>query len=91
MYRLYKNKKFKKSFAKVSRDKNFKESEFEHVLETLLLGKVLEPKYKDHKLNGEYLGYRECHVQNDVLLIYFYEKDMLVLILIDIGSHSDLF
>ncbi len=54
-------------------------------------GKVLDKKYKDHKLSGDYIGYRECHVQNDILLVYSIEGEVLVLYLLDIGSHSELF
>lgn len=51
----------------------------------------LEPKYRDHVLKGEYQGHREYHIKPDLLLIYKIEKDMLILLLADIGSHSQLF
>ena len=61
-------------------------------LQTLLLqNKKLENKYKDHGLSGDWIGYKECHLQNDILLIYKYEDDVLWLVLADIGSHSKLF
>jgi mRNA interferase YafQ len=91
MYKIYKSKQFEKSFKKISKQKNFKKEELEHVLTQLVLGNKLEAKYRDHKLIGKYEGYRECHVQNDILLIYFYESDTLTLLLIDFGSHSQLF
>ena len=40
---------------------------------------------------GELFGYRECHIKGDLLLIYKIEKENLILILVDIGSHSQLF
>lgn len=91
MYKAYKTKNFLKSYKNLVKNKIFKVLEFEYVLEKLLLNIPLEAKYKDHKLNGEYLGYRECHIQNDILLIYSYENDILILTLIEIGSHSQLF
>lgn len=30
----------------------------------------LPAKMKDHKLDGSFKGYMECHLDNDVLLIY---------------------
>lgn len=51
----------------------------------------LEARYKDHALNGQYKGYRECHIQPDWLLIYLIEDDILTLTLVDTGTHSDLF
>lgn len=57
----------------------------------LASGKVLDKKYKDHQLKGEYKDYRECHVLNDLLLMYKIENDELILVLANIGSHSQLF
>ncbi len=31
------------------------------VIEKLLENQELEPKYKDHALNGNWKGYRDCH------------------------------
>ncbi|MCI8584305.1 MAG: type II toxin-antitoxin system RelB/DinJ family antitoxin [Lachnospiraceae bacterium] len=42
-------------------------------------------------LNGQYKGYRECHIQPDWLLIYLVKNDILTLTLVDTGTHSDLF
>lgn len=90
-YTLKTSSRFKKSLKRVSKSKNYRQSELLKVINTLLESKELEPKYKNHKLNGEYLGYYECHVQNDLLLIYKYVDDELILYALDIGSHSDLF
>lgn len=53
--------------------------------------KVLEKKYKDHKLQGEYAGFRECHIKPDLLLIYEKFEQILILNLARVGSHSQLF
>lgn len=54
-------------------------------------GKVLPHKYQDHPLNGNYAGYRECHISPDWLLIYAKYDEELILVLLRTGSHSDLF
>ncbi len=54
-------------------------------------GEVLEEKYRDHDLTGNYKGCRECHVEPDWLLIYEVVDDVLVLMLYRVGSHSELF
>ncbi len=36
-------------------------------------------------------GVRECHIQGDLLLVYKIEQGVLVLALLDIGSHAYLF
>ena len=63
----------------------------EEVIYKLSQGILLEPKYHNHMLTGDYTGYYECHIKPDWLLIYLIENDILTLTLIDTGSHSDLF
>ncbi len=62
----------------------------EEVVNLLLEGKRLPKKYYDHGLQGNWKGYRECHIQPDWLLIYLVENDVLTLTLISTGSHSEL-
>ena len=50
---------------------------------------LLDPKYKDHKLQGEWKDCRECHIESDWLLIYRLEKDFVSFE--RNGTHSDLF
>ena len=61
------------------------------IIEKLVQGEMLEAKYRDHSLTGDYKGTRECHIEPDWLLIYEIFEDVLVLSLQRIGSHSDLF
>ena len=53
--------------------------------------KTLPEKYKDHRLTGDYTGYRECHITPDWLLVYRIDWDQLILVLTRTGTHSDLF
>lgn len=62
----------------------------EKVIDTLAKGEVLPPKYKNHPLKGKYLGYYDCHILPDWVLIYKIEKEELILLLFDIGTHSDI-
>lgn len=61
------------------------------VVKILVDGQVLPEIYKDHELTGNWIGHRECHIQNDWLLIYKKIEDILVLELTRTGTHSDLF
>ena len=63
----------------------------EKVIDQLANGKVLSPKYKDHQLTGSLKEYRECHIKNDLLLMYQKQDEMLILSLVDIGTHSNMF
>jgi mRNA interferase YafQ len=59
------------------------------VIESLVTGDELAPRYRDHVLVGQYKGTRECHIEPDWLLIY--ELGESEIVLIRTGSHSDLF
>ena len=91
MYQIIYSSQYQKSLKKISRGGNFPRKEIERVVDLLIMGKMLPIKYKDHKLNGELRDFRECHIKGDLLLIYKIEKENLILVLVDIGSHSQLF
>ena len=64
---------------------------FKDVVRIFAEGKKLDPKYKDHKLKGKWLGFRDLHIKDDWILIYRYEgEDTLTLCLTRTGTHSDL-
>ena len=59
------------------------------VLDVLLNEEKLDRKYHDHELSGNYVGYRECHIESYWILIYKIADGQLKLQ--RTGSHSDLF
>jgi mRNA interferase YafQ len=89
-YKLILSNRFKKSLKRVKK-RSFDISLMQTVVDTLLEGKPLEERYRDHALTGNWNGFRECHIQPDWLLIYIIEDDILTLTLTDTGTHSDLF
>ena len=40
------------------------------VILKLARGETLPPKYKDHALSGDLEGLRDCHIENDWVLLY---------------------
>jgi mRNA interferase YafQ len=54
-------------------------------------GEVLSAEFSDHKLTGNLKKFRECHLAPDILLIYQIDEGILVLTLVSIGNHSQLF
>lgn len=90
MLKIYQTNKFKKSLKRI-RKRNENIDELKFVISELQNQRELDKKYLDHELNGKYIGYRECHVKNDLLLVYRIIENILVLELFDLGSHSDLF
>lgn len=59
------------------------------VIATLAAGGVLDRKYKDHALTGNFSGLRDCHIEPDWILIYRIVGEILHLE--RTGTHSDLF
>ena len=55
----------------------------------LAAGEVREEKFKDHALQGNYAGTRDCHINPDWLLIYAIVGNELRLV--RTGSHAELF
>ena len=91
MYSLFLSNRCKKSLKKLEHHKKFKKEVFDRVINILLTGRRLPKEYQEHKLSGEYEGCYECHVQNDILLIYYFDGGKCMLVGVDIGTHSELF
>ena len=84
--------KFKKQHRKLKRQ-NKDLNKLYIVINNLLNGEELPAKYNNHKLtdNKKYSECFECHIEPDWLLIYKVKKDKVVLLLVETGSHSELF
>ncbi len=61
----------------------------DEIIRDLVKEHPLPSKNKDHPLQGNYKGHRECHIEPDWLLIYKIEGNDIYFI--RTGSHSDLF
>ena len=85
-----KSRKFKKDQEKAKRQrKDF--AQLIEVISLLLQDKPLPAKYRERPLSGEWKGYRDCHVENDWVLIYQIDRQENTLLLQRLGSHSELF
>ena len=71
------------------RQNNYDEDALNKVIKLIQKGKPLPNKYEDHPLEAKYSGYRDCHIENDWVLIY--KNTKRALILERTGTHSDLF
>ncbi|MDP2655119.1 MAG: type II toxin-antitoxin system YafQ family toxin [bacterium] len=91
MYRVRSTQAYRKAYKRVSKHKNFDSARLEEIIDTLASGEKLNARYQDHQLSGELQDYRECHVKGDLLLQYQIQNNILVLLLVDIGTHDDLF
>ena len=91
MYEIRSTKTYRKAYKKVIKHKDINLELLGEVIDRLARGEKLAAKYKDHQLTGELKEFRECHVQNDLLLVYIKNSDLLILVLVNIGSHSQIF
>ena len=81
---------FKKDFKRIKK-RGYDISRLEKIVELLANEVPLPEQFKDHNLSGNYIGFRECHIAPDWLLIYQVDNNELVLVLSRTGSHSNLF
>jgi len=59
------------------------------LIEFLASGSDLTESYRDHALSGNWMGWRDCHIESDWILIYKLTPEALTLG--RTGSHSGLF
>jgi mRNA interferase YafQ len=88
MLRIITTKKFHRDVKKA--EKQEKKLILLKKIMTDLANEIALPlKFRDHKLTGNYINHRECHVAPDWLLIYKLEKNDIIFE--RTGSHSELF
>jgi mRNA interferase YafQ len=80
---------FKKDFKKITKLPIAEIIEVGNVISTLQKGLLLEAKYVDHALSGNWNDFRDCHIKPDLVLIYRIHETYLQLA--RIGSHNDIF
>ncbi|GBR73671.1 toxin YafQ [Candidatus Termititenax aidoneus] len=85
---LKQTSQFRKDYKRIKK-RGYAVSILAEVLKTLLAQKPLEQKYQDHQLTGKWKDFRECHLQNDWLLIYQVLHKELILLATRTGTHAD--
>jgi len=90
MYKLLRHKFFKKDLSKIK----FTDTQFENFIKycgLLVEGKKLPYESLDHKLKGDFIGYREFHIGGDLLVVYKKDEKNKEITLVAIGSHNQIF
>ena len=90
MYQPFATNKFKKDLKPCNRQ-NKDMTKLKKIIDLLCHDKKLPIRNKDHFLSGNWANYRECHVEPDWLLIYKINPEDLLVELIRLGSHAELF
>lgn len=89
LYEVKKTSRFKKDY-KLAKKRGQDVKALQEIISLLADGKPLPEKNCDHALTGDWIGFRECHITPDWLLVYMKDDDILVLTLTRTGTHSDL-
>jgi len=93
MFNLIPTNQFKKDLKTVSKRSLKNVPLITEFLEKLQIqgAEGIDRKYRPHKLSGNYKDNWEAHIKPDLLIIWLEVTEEMEIILIRIGSHSDLF
>ena len=91
-YEIIMTSAFKKEL-KIIKKRNKDLEKLTKIVNKLANNEELDIKYKDHQLinNLRFENCRQCHIEPDWLLVYRKNNNNLILVLIETGTHSDLF
>jgi mRNA interferase YafQ len=86
-------KTFLKDWERLSHSGRYDLNKLKEVMVLLIANEApLGPEWKDHELQGDWSGYRECHVGGDFLLIYKLSLGKPeIIVFVRTGTHSELF
>ena len=90
MFEVVLSNRFRKDL-KLAAKRGLRLDELNTIVEQLAAGQTLPERNRDHALTGDYIGFRECHIRPDWLLVYRVDGDALELFLFRTGTHTDLF
>jgi len=91
-YKVILTTPFKRDLKKLKK-RGKKIEKLNDVVDMLAMEMVLDPKYRDHQLTNSkrFFACRECHIEPDWLLVYKKSNQEVILLLVETGTHSDLF
>lgn len=91
MYSVQTTKNYERAFKRCVR-RGLPMDKLDKVVKLLEATGSLPQKYRPHKLSG-FVGNNvwECHIQPDWILVWRQYDDELVLLMLDTGTHADLF
>ena len=90
MFEVVLSNRFRKDL-KLAAKRGLRLDELNAIVEQLAAGQTLPERNRDPALPGDYIGFRECHIRPDWLLVYRVDGDALELFLFRTGTHTDLF
>jgi mRNA interferase YafQ len=88
MLKPFFSKQFERDLA-LMRRRGKEGKKIREILQKLIHEEKLEPRFRDHKLTGNFKDRRECHIEPDWLLVYRVQEGTIVFE--RTGTHADLF
>lgn len=89
-YIIKMSKAFRKDLKRL-RQSGYDLQKLQFVVTLLAQDQPLPKQYNNHRLKGDRKNMEECHIAPDWLLIYEKQDDVLILLLIETGTHAQLF
>ena len=89
MKKIFLSSQYKKDFKRY-RHQPHKLAALGLVIDFLAKDQPIPPEYSPHTLHGKYDRCMECHIQGDLLLIWF-DPSSDIIELVRLGSHAELF
>jgi mRNA interferase YafQ len=80
---------FKKDY-KLLKKRGYNLEKLHILFSSILNGEVLDPKYGNHPLKGEWIGCQDAHISPDWIMIYEIDEENRLVKLWRTGTHSDL-
>lgn len=90
MYTIKFTKQFVRDWKRCERQ-GLPMDELQKAIDLLSQNGHLPANYRPHKLSGNRAGEWECHIKPDWLLIWEQYEEELTLLLLNTGTHSELF
>jgi mRNA interferase YafQ len=90
MYEVISTNRFSKDY-KQCKKRQYDILLLNNIIRALAETGTVPVNHKPHILSGKLVGYWECHVKTDWLLIWLKNEDQKTITLIGTGTHSDLF
>ncbi len=91
MYKIVFTRQFKRGVKRCAK-RGFNLSKLSNVVDQLGDSGCLSETYRPHKLSGYPRNNTwECHIESDWLLVWEQDNNQMILLMLDTGTHSDIF
>lgn len=81
----------RKALKRLQRSGSFPEDTFRKMLTLFIFGKSIPANFKDHALQGDLAGSRECHLGFNLLVQYEKDDRLRLVTILGVGTHAELF